>query len=481
MKKIIYSLVSIIALTATFNSCVTDTDYETPQIACDFQEADLEGSAVTIESILGQWLGQNDEDGNGVVDYYESESPYVYEFDNTNYVSGYVISDDRTGNFYKELYLVDTPTNPTYSIKLAIDLSGLYTKYDVGRKVFVHLRDLGINRIRGEMVLGEMINSQVDDIRENKVNENVFRNCEAVAVTPITLASPSEITSNHIGMLVQLDNMQFDLDLVGLPFVDAYDSYDSHRLMANCTDNSQIYLETSTFANFKDNILPDLKGSVTGVLTRDYDDSFYVLRVSDPDDFTFEGERCDPEIVDCGLADSHGPTVLFEDDFESYLVNDPIGEEWTNYMQEGDEQWEAYNDANSLGISARLNPYNNGSSSIVTWLITPMINMDNQSGEVFSFKTSNSFSDDSTLDILISNDWDGVEANIPTATWAIVAAATVVHDDTPYQQWTDSGLVDLSCVTGNVYVAFKYKGDGGDISSDNNGTYELDEVKITSD
>lgn len=481
MKKLTYILLSVIAITLTFYSCVEDTDYDTPQIACDFQESALEGSAITIESMLGQWLGQNDEDENGVVDWYEAESPYIYEYDNTNYVVGYVVSNDKTGNFYHELYLVDDPTNPTAAIKLAIDYASSYTKYDIGRKVFVYLNGLGVNRNRGEMILGEMINDQVDDIRENKANENVLRNCEAVAVTPIALAAPSEITADHIGMLVKLDNMQFDLDLIGLPFVDAYDSYDSHRLMTSCDDNSQIQLETSTFANFKDNLLPNLSGSVTGIIARDYTDNFNVLRVSSPDDFIFEGERCDPEMIDCGIADSHGANILFEDDFESYLVNDPIEDEWTNYVQEGTEKWEAYNDSYSLGVSARLNPYNNGDASVISWLITPMINLDNQTGEVFSFKTSNSFSDDSTLEVLLSTDWDGVEANIPSATWAIVSAATVVPDGPDYQSWIDSGLVDLSCVTGNAYIAFKYRGDGGDTTSENNGTYELDEVMITSD
>jgi len=449
MKKIIYSLVSIIALIATFNSCVKDTDYETPQIACDFQEANLEGSAITIESMLGQWFTQNDEDENGIIDFYESESPYEYEFDNTNYFSGYVVSNDRTGNFYHELYLVDTPSDPSFSIKLAIDVADLYTKYDIGRKVYVYLKGLAVNRIKGEMVLGEIINNRFDDIRTNRANENIFRNCEATTVTPVNISLPSEVTSDHIGMLVKFDNMQFDLDLVGLPFVSANDSYDSHKLMSSCENGSQIYVETSTFANFKDDILPELAGSVQGILTRDYDDAFYVLRVSSPDDFSFENERCDPFFFDG-----------FDDNFEK----------WTTYSVTGDQVWVIDPDYGNPGNCAKMSGYNGSNNENEDWLITEVLDFTGITAAILNFQSARNYSG-YNLVVLMSTDYDGA-SDPNTATWTTLPAILSPSGFV----WTDSGDVDISAAAGesSVFIAYKYT-----CSSSASATYEIDNVLIT--
>ncbi|QQY82623.1 hypothetical protein JJL45_01100 [Tamlana sp. s12] len=41
--------------------------------------------------------------------------------------------------------------------------------------------------------------------------------------------------------------------------------------------------------------------------------------------------------------------------------------------------------------------------------------------------------------------------------------------------WFNSGVVDLSCATGVMHIAFKYTG-GGQESFD--GVYELDDIRI---
>lgn len=468
MKKLNYILLSVVAITLTFYSCVEDTDYDTPQIACI--EPTLTGNPVELSNIITLY-----ETNGGVVTFDEN-----YE----DYITVYVTSSDETGNFYKELFVQDKAADPTAAVKLSINVPSLYTKYEPGRKLFVYMNGLAIGKNQsGELMIAELNDTGISDfIRENKARTNILRSCETLELTPLVLTSPTNIDESHLGMLVQLDNMQFDNSLLNGNFVDPLDSFDTHYNITSCDDDSTITLETSTYASFKNSPLPQGSGSVAGILTRDYGDDFDVLRVNNPDAFSFDGERCDPLMIDCGLASTEGTNVLFEDDFSSYGANSIInGNGWTNYMQEGTEQWSTYSDAYSLGISAQLNPYNNGSVSIISWLITPAIDMDAQDGEVLAFKTSNSFSDGSTLQVLYSNDWDGDENTITTATWMKVSAATIVPDDEFYQDWVNSGFVDLSCATGTSYIAFKYTGDGGDINSNFNGTYELDDVKITSD
>ncbi len=96
-------------------------------------------------------------------------------------------------------------------------------------------------------------------------------------------------------------------------------------------------------------------------------------------------------------------------------------------------------------------------------------------GVTFQFETSNSFSDGSTMEVLFSDDWDGTEAGVSTATWGILSDAYIVQDDDFFGDWFESGIVDISCATGQVHFAFKYVGSG---SSDFDGTYELDLVSV---
>src|SRR5690606_3193327 len=48
-------------------------------------------------------------------------------------ISGVVIADDRSGNFYKQIIIQDE----TGGIPLLMDANNVYTQYPVGRRVFV--------------------------------------------------------------------------------------------------------------------------------------------------------------------------------------------------------------------------------------------------------------------------------------------------------------------------------------------------------
>lgn len=462
MKKIIYSLVSIIALIATFNSCVEDTDYETPQIAC--VEPVLTGNNVPLLNIVTLWVANLGE-----------SSVYTFDEDYEDYITVYVTSSDETGNFYKELFVQDSPTEPTIAIKLSIDTQDLYTKYQPGRKLYVYLKGLavGLNQ-SGELMIAEANGTGMSDyIRENKAKKNIMRNCDAVAITPLNVDTPIDISGSHLGMYVRFDNVQFDHLLLGTNFTDPLESFDTHLTINSCIDYSTIKLETSSFADFKNVTIPEGMGSVEGVISRDYGDEFYVLRVNGPEAFSFDGVRCDPN---CTYAVAQGTTNLFSEDFESLSTNDPVsGNGWTNYIEEGTETWEIYTDSNSLGKSARIGSFSSGDASSIAWLITPAIDFDAQDAETFVFQTSNSFSDGSILQLLYSTDWDGAEANITSATWDVFPVGYIVADDEYYVDWFESGIIDLSCEEGVTYFAFKYTGSG---VAEFDGTYELDEISI---
>ena len=81
------------------------------------------------------------------------------------------------------------------------------------------------------------------------------------------------------------------------------------------------------------------------------------------------------------------------------------------------------------------------------------------------------------MEVLFSSDWDGTPENITSASWDLLADATIVQNSDPFPDWIFSGIVDLSCVENNGYFAFKYIGSG---AAGSDGTYELDDIIISS-
>jgi len=164
-----------------------------------------------------------------------------------------------------------------------------------------------------------------------------------------------------------------------------------------------------------------------------------------------------------------------EEDFETYSNFDAISGDWTNYIEEGSRDWIARttNDTGNPGSRiAQISAYNSGDVSTVSWLITPGLDLDAQEFEFFDFESSNSFSDGSDLELLISTDWDGTDAGVSSATWTSLPGI-IVPDNTYYKDWIYSGLVDLSPYSGNAHIAFKYTANSG-----NTGTFEIDNIKV---
>ena len=290
-----------------------------------------------------------------------------------------------------------------------------------------------------------------------------------------------DLTQADENTLIQLNNMQLNRFELGATFAsESFDEFDGLRLLESCESGIQMIMQTSTFSDFKSLIVPQGKGHIIGVFGRDFRDNFSVILPLSSADVHFDSiERCDPLEFSCGIAATFGSENLFFEDFESQRNNRVIeGNGWTNYIEIGSEGWEAWSSTStnaSLGRSARFQSASSGDTENIGWLITPEINLDTQNGETLRFKTSNSRADSSFMEVLYSQDWDGTEANVTSATWAVLSDAYVVKDTDSFVTWFNSGNIDLSCISGTVHIAFKFT--GGDKESFD-GIYELDDVSI---
>ena len=136
MKTTNYLKVLMVLLFAgVFTACVEDDDFGVPNWVGVDPTTGLTAN-MTIAEAKNAWSG------TGVT---------LFEGDE-KIISGYVVSSDASGNFYKELYIQDDPTNPTAAIRLALDQTDLHTTYEIGRQVLVKLNGLYIGLGDGDVI-----------------------------------------------------------------------------------------------------------------------------------------------------------------------------------------------------------------------------------------------------------------------------------------------------------------------------------------
>jgi len=461
--KTIFKIIAVVLFVGAFTACVQDDDYSVPTDLGQVENQNLtsllaNSSELTIQQVKDIFVAGNPAE----------------QVTSDVYVKGYVSSSDESGNFYKEFFIQDSPTNPTAAIKVVVDATDLFSRYNLGREVYINLKDMYVGEVRngdGVIAIGESINvdGEVENFRENVATLRVLRSAVTETIIPLPLSLPL-IGKEHIGMFVSVE-AQFPSNLAGEKFVSALDSYDTTRALELCVaygyGPSKIVLETSTFANFKDVALPTGLGTIAGVISKNYNGSYLVMNLNDVADVNFDSSRCTLEDVN-----------LFNDvvneDFDTATNNTNFNfAGWTNFAEEGNRVWrEKTYQGNGF---AEFSAYGSNDPSNIAWVISPAIDLDTQNSDVLTFQTSQHHLDslDNTIKVYVSTDYDGT--NVLAATWTPLGA-NIASDSNSWYDWIDSGLVDLSSYSGTAYIAFKYVGSGTNSNLD--GTLRIDNFKV---
>lgn len=390
-------------------------------------------------------------------------------------VKGFVVSSDESGNYFKEFYMQDAPENPTSGIKIAINLTNSYNKFNYGREVYIRLKGLYIGELNsgdGLIAIGGNVSltnsNEIQSVSSNQIESHFFRATTTAEIIPkqVSLAG---LNASDIGTFIRVNNLVFPSDLAGKAYVDTSEDFDTHRKIQSCqtVGFASLLLETSSFANFANEALPVGGGFIDAVVSKDYDGHFLVLILNSTKDIMMQQERCTT------LSEADFPMVLLEENFENTTGEIRITD-WVNYRQEGTKSWRSYTDTYSQSKAARIGSSSSNDAATITWLITKGVDLDNTSQEFLSFKTSNSFANGSTLEVFISTDWNEDLANINLATWTLLPA-NIVADGEGFKNWIHSTYIDVSMFSGKAFFAFKYNGSGNTYFD---GTYELDDIKI---
>lgn len=390
-------------------------------------------------------------------------------------VKGYVISSDKSGNFFKEFYMQDATENPTAGIKVALNFSNSYNKFNIGREVYIRLKGLYVgetNSGNGIITIGGKIKAtditEVENVTVNQIPNHIFRTGITEEIVP-KIIDFAAINESNIGTFITLENVFFEEKLAGKSYVDPIEDFDTQRKIQTCLGlgYDELLLETSSFSRFSNETLPEKAGNINAIVSKDFGGDFIVLNLNDTGDVTMTEERCSP------LPITDFTTILLDENFDEESGDIDVLN-WINYREEGTKSWRSYTDSYAQSKAARIGSSSSNDVNTVSWLITEGVNLDTTSQEFLSFETSNSFANGSNLEVLISTNFNGDENNINAATWSVLPAK-IVSDGENFKNWIHSTFIDLSNYSGTAYIAFRYSGNGN-VNFD--GTYELDNVII---
>jgi hypothetical protein len=463
-----------IMVTFAMVSCVQDDDYTVPTSMGDEENEALAnliatGTEVDMDYVKALYNSDPNNDGN-------NDDAIPFEVVDDIYVVGYVTSSDQSGNFFKEFFIQDTPSNPTGALKIILEQVDSYNQFNKGRQVYVNLKGTFIGEERtgnGIYTIGggtefDQYGGIVTRLNINQIGINLLRSQVTEEIVPLNV-SFSEISDQIVGCFVQVDGVEFADNLNGATYFDPIQVYDTQRTMQTCVGfgYSTLPLETSSFATFKAELLPTGNGTINAVANKTYDGSTNVLTLNQVSDVNMESARCTPLNID-------DFEVIYEEDFQDAIDGTDLDlPGWTNFAEEGSRVWreEAYQ-GNGY---AEFSTYGSGNAVNIGWLVSPGIDMDTQENEFFNFEAAQHHLDSplNTLEIFVSTDFDG--SDVLGATWIPVSADLPTQSNSWYE-FVDSGLIDISEYTGTLHVAFKVTGSGTDTQLD--GAYQIDNFVI---
>ncbi|MHB1145969.1 MAG: DUF5689 domain-containing protein [Lutibacter sp.] len=271
-KNLRISLISIVVI-STFSTCVKDGDFETPNVDCTEPQ-------ITATTTIQQ-----------VKEMYTFGGAKIIETDII--MEGYVVSSDKSGNIYKSISIQDKPENPTAAIKISINQTNIYTRYNVGRKIYIKLKGLAVGYSFGSVQIGVATGDGLVGILGSELDKYIVRSCEVAEIIPKKVAI-SALNKSMLEMLIEIENVQFKSGDLGKAYGNADNTATVNRVLES-VDNScnfldEVILRNSGYASFKNNLLPEGKGSVVAIFSNYYDD--FQLYLRDMDDVKFTETRC---------------------------------------------------------------------------------------------------------------------------------------------------------------------------------------------
>lgn len=264
--------VLLFAFTAFFFAgCVQDDRYNNPTVE-GTNCADLTAT-LTLAQVKALYTG----------------TTYVFPATSADIIEGYVSSNDESGNIYKTIYIQDKPENPTQGFVISVDDVSTYANYPQGSKVYIKLKGLALGTYGGLVQLGVKDDKTVGTNGVSRIPEKVLpaamlRSCTAkVPIVPkvLTLAEMGTANDALLGVLVQINNAEFDSKVLCTTFAPEGTSVDKQLNDPTASFSTRV-VRNSGFAAFANQRIPAGKGTFIGIMSK-FNSSYqlYINRFAD--------------------------------------------------------------------------------------------------------------------------------------------------------------------------------------------------------
>jgi len=370
-------------------------------------------------------------------------------------ITGIVTGSDKVdGNLYKEGFIEDATSGILLKF---VSTGGFY----LGDSVIINVNGLYLGDYGDFIQMGDVPYTDASgSIRVSGFNKD--KRVVKVSINnpshPQVATIPAIKNDSYLGKLVKLDGVQFAGSELGKTYAEANADPPAaaNRYLEDC-DGKSIIVRSSGYATFADDLLPEGRGSFTGIVTKFNTD--YQLIIRDISEVQLDGERC---IL--GGQQLGDPVETLSEDFESFANNeDIIIDGWQNLMITGNRLW--INKIFSSNGYAQATAFSSGLAEMETWLITRPVFISTQ--KVLSFRSAQAYwtheAGNQPMEVLFSSDYDGT--NFFSATWTPLTVNLATSSDANYA-WVASGNISLPVESGaSGVIAFRYTGGGTETTS----------------
>lgn len=271
----------------------------------------------------------------------------IADYAEDDIIEAYVTSSDAGGTFYKSISLQTLDGTKAFSIP--VDLYNIYTEFEPGRKVYVHLKGRSFNQTYGSLIIGDVYNDpdtpeldQIGRLYPEEFRRTLKASCEKVDEDQLVqnLTITQALTDANINKLIELDNVQFtESAYTGQEktyFQESNQIGGATNLTLMDEAGKSIIFRTSSFAKFAGKRVPTGSGKVRGVLTKYRGDYQFLARTEA--DVQMEGERF---IAHAPLG---GTNIVFNgtlnEPFTTYTANATSFPAYVNDQTTGNRYWQ---------------------------------------------------------------------------------------------------------------------------------------------
>lgn len=344
MKKLIFLFFIVVSI---LYSCQKDEQYSPEGI--DFQEWETNFSI--------QELNQN-------------ASDTIQTVTNDVIISGYVISTDKDGSFYKTIVLQNQ--EKTHGVSLSVDAYSLYTYVDFGRKIYVNLKGMSYVKQNGTLQIGTENSGKISPIASE-----IFQSQTAISTKKksqeelIKVVKLSDLKTNeHLNQLFKIEDVQFSEESIGQKYYEeskAYMGYHTHKIDQITTEGTSfVNTQINQYVKFVNETVPIQRGEIVGVLTKR--GSSYNFVLNQLEDVQLTRGRYYP--FSMLKSENEEFAISINESFETYLNNQTLFASYINAYVHGGKYWQlrSYQGNKYLQSTA----YGNSESITESYFIVPV-------------------------------------------------------------------------------------------------------------